>query len=63
MGWVCGGPLSFYRVSLVFCSTMFVNCGVLCGMLGIISWTASETCRVVKNKPNKQNKLHLVGIL
>jgi len=24
--------------------------------------TASETCRVVKNKPNKQNKLHLVGI-
>jgi len=25
--------------------------------------TASETCRVVKNKPNKQNKLHLVGTL
>jgi len=24
--------------------------------------TASETCRVVKNKPNKQNKLHLVSI-
>jgi len=24
--------------------------------------TASETCRVVKNKPNEQVKLHLVGI-
>ena len=35
MGWVCGGPLSFYRVSLVLRSTMFVNCGVLCGMHGI----------------------------
>ena len=35
MGWVRGGPLSFYRVSLVLRSTMFVNCGVLCGMRGI----------------------------
>ena len=35
MGWVRGGPLSFYRVSLVLHSTMFVNCGVLCGMRGI----------------------------
>jgi len=35
VGWVCGGPLYFYRVSLVLRSTMFVNCGVLCGMRGI----------------------------